>query len=203
MVADDLQQDYPLFPLRSVLFPGGRLGLRIFERRYLDLIRDCMKQQSGFGLVMLAPGDSELDQPGSRPPQLSAMGCAAHIVDWDQLPDGLLGITVEGGRRFRLRHSRRSGSGLYLGEVQWCQEESDIPLPEGCESMEGLLRQLMSHPHVERLGLSPEVRGAGELVNRLAQLLPLPAAETYPLLEIDSPLARLDALHDLLEQFES
>ncbi|MDX1505850.1 MAG: LON peptidase substrate-binding domain-containing protein [Spongiibacter sp.] len=202
-MSESVQQEYPLFPLGSVLFPGGRLALRIFERRYLDLIRDCMRQQSSFGIVLLAPGESEVDHPGQQAPQLSAMGCEARVVDWDQLPDGLLGITVEGGRRFQVLASHRADSGLHLGEVQWCEEVEDIPLPADCASMESLLRQLTSHPHVERLGLSAEVNGAGELVNRLAQLLPLPASDTYPLLAIDSPLDRLDALHDLLEQFES
>ncbi len=93
--------EIPLFPLSAVLLPYGRMPLRIFERRYLDLVRDCMKSGEPFGVVWIRRG-SEVAQRGGESPDLGAYGTTAHIVDWDQLPNGLLGITVEGGRRFEL-----------------------------------------------------------------------------------------------------
>ncbi|MGB2254661.1 MAG: LON peptidase substrate-binding domain-containing protein [Spongiibacter marinus] len=192
------QQDhYPLFPLGGVLFPGGRMALRIFERRYLDLLRNTLRDDGHFGIVHLHAG-SEVDGKGDEP-RIAAVGCQARVVDWDQTEDGLLSVVVEGGPRFRLLHSYRDDAGLNRGRVEWLSEQADIPLPEEAEELSALLAQLLEHPHVQRMGFSAEVSGTGELVNRLAQLLPLSPEGVYPLLEIDEPLHRLDALHDLLE----
>ncbi len=196
-MAIEQQDDYPLFPLGSVLFSGGRLALRIFERRYLDLVTQTLREQGSFGIVYLHAG-SEVAGAGEAQ-RLAAVGCEANIVDWDQTEDGLLGVVVEGGRRFRLDYSYRDDSGLQRGRVQWLEEPEDVPLPETTEELAALLAQLVEHPHVQRMGFSADVNGAGELVNRLAQLLPLDAADVYPLLEVDDPLARLDALHMLLD----
>lgn len=197
-MAADRQHDYPLFPLRSVLFPGGRMALRIFEQRYLDLVRSTLREQTSFGVIHLHQG-SEVNGDDQRP-QLAVVGCEAHIVDWDQTDDGLLGLVVEGGRRFRLRSSAQDASGLHRGTVEWLDEVEDIPLPEEADELAALLSQLLDHPHVQRMGMSGEVSGTGDLVNRLAQLLPLEPADVYPLLEVDDPLQRLDVLHELLER---
>lgn len=198
LMSADRQTDYPLFPLRTVLFPGGRMALRIFEQRYLDLVRNTLREQSSFGIVHLHQG-SEVGGD-SQASQLAAVGCEAHIVDWDQTEDGLLGLVVQGGRRFRLHGSAQDASGLHRGAVEWLNEVDDIPLPEEASELAALLAQLLDHPHVQRMGMSGEATGTGDLVNRLAQLLPLEPADVYPLLEVDDPLQRLDVLHDLLER---
>ena len=192
------QQDhYPLFPLGGVLFPGGRMALRIFERRYLDLLRNTLRDGSHFGIVHLHAGSEVAG--GEDEPKLAAVGCQARVVDWDQTDDGLLSVVVEGDRRFRVLHSYRDHAGLHRGRIEWLAESTDIPLPAEAQELSALLAQLLEHPHVQRMGFSAEVSGTGELVNRLAQLLPLTAKDVYPLLEVDEPLSRLDALHDLLE----
>ncbi|CAA0097485.1 LON peptidase substrate-binding domain-containing protein [Zhongshania aliphaticivorans] len=192
-----------LFPLRTVLFPGGRMGLRIFERRYLDMVRDTLREQASFGIVWMPEGGKEVMSPGERPASLALIGTEARIADWNQLPDGLLGIVVEGGRRFKINHARQADSGLYMGDVDWLAEQSDQPLPPRSEELHDLLRQLGEHPHIQRLGMAVDVEEAGALANRLAQLLPLPEEQAYQLLSIDEPLQRLNTLHDVLDGLAS
>src|SRR5210317_1685183 len=94
-------ESLPLFPLSSVLLPCGRIPLQIFEQRYLDLVRDSMKSGTPFGVVWIRRGE-EVAQRGSVAADLGDYGTCARIVDWDQLPNGLLGITIEGAERFEL-----------------------------------------------------------------------------------------------------
>lgn len=192
-----------LFPLRTVLFPGGRMALRIFERRYLDMVRDTLREQASFGIVWMPEGGKEVMSPGERPASLALIGTEARIVDWNQQPDGLLGIVVEGGSRFKINHARQADSGLYMGDVDWLAEPSDQSLPPRSEELHDLLRQLGEHPHVQRLGMTVDVEEAGALANCLAQLLPLPEEQAYQLLSIDEPLQRLNTLHDVLDGLAS
>jgi len=94
-------QEIPLFPLRSVLFPRGKLSLQIFEKRYIDMVANSLRDGSGFGVILLKEGE-EVMKPG-RSQQLYAIGTYARIIDWDQLENGLLGITVEGEASFMFR----------------------------------------------------------------------------------------------------
>ncbi|WP_269619736.1 LON peptidase substrate-binding domain-containing protein [Zhongshania sp. BJYM1] len=197
------RKEFPFFPLRSVLFPGGRMGLRIFERRYLDMVRDTLRAQDSFGIVWLPEGGKEVLSPGERPSTLALIGTEARIADWDQLPDGLLGVVVEGGRRFRINQAGQADSGLYLGDIAWLPEREDQPLPARSEELHDMLLQLGEHPHVQRLGMTMDIDEAGALANRLAQILPLPAEQAYQLLSIDEPLLRLNALHDVLDSLAS
>ena len=106
-----------LFPLSAVLMPYGRMPLQIFEQRYIDLVRDCMKSDSEFGVVWIRQG-GEIAQPSGLSPQLGDYGTCARIVDWDQLPNGLLGLTVQGGQRFDLASTSVRPNGLVVGEVE-------------------------------------------------------------------------------------
>ena len=109
-----------LFPLSSVLMPGARLPLQIFEPRYLDLVSDCMKQDKGFGVILLRAGSELLSKDSERSDaRLAALGTYARIVDWDRLPDGKLGITIEGEKKFRLLSSSVEANLLHRGEVEW------------------------------------------------------------------------------------
>ena len=108
--------ELPLFPLSAVLLPYGRMPLRIFERRYLDLVRDCMRSGEPFGVVWIRRG-SEVAREGRALHDLGDYGTTAHIVDWDQLPNGLLGITIEGRRRFELFGTSTRANGLVVGQV--------------------------------------------------------------------------------------
>jgi Lon protease-like protein len=194
----------PLFPLSAVLLPGARMPLQIFEPRYMDLVSDCMKQQTGFGVVLLREGNEVLDvregSAGQQPEtRLSPLGTYARIVDWDSLPNGKLGITIEGERKFRLLGSRVEASRLHLGEVEWLAPEPYEPLPEGALELKGLLRQLTEHPHVAALNISPDIEDTGTLGCVLTQLLPIDEAIKFQLLALGEPLLRLEQIMKLLD----
>ncbi len=194
----------PIFPLSTVLLPGARMPLQIFEPRYMDLVSECMKQQSGFGVVLLREGNEVLgvregdagQQPGIR---LSPLGTYARIVDWDSLPGGKLGITIEGERKFRLLDSQGEANRLHRGEVEWLAPEPYEPLPEGALELKGLLRQLTEHPHVAELNISPDIEDAATLGCVLTQLLPIDEAIKFQLLALDEPLLRLEKIIKLLD----
>ena len=190
----------PLFPLRSVLFPGGRLPLQIFEQRYIDLVSHCMKTDSGFGVCLVTKGD-EVIQPGTRQ-QVSRVGMYARIVDWDKLPNGLLGITVEGQRKFSVLDCWARDDKLLMGSVSWSGEDylgqDHVPITQEQEGLVDLLRDLMAHPLIESLGLEMDYSDQRQLGWRLAELLPVPAHHKQRLLELDNTSERLREIENLV-----
>jgi len=112
---------FPLFPLDTVLFPGCVLDLQIFEARYLDMLTACMKRGEGFGVVGLVEGR----EVGVAAERFAEIGCEALIRDWQQQPNGLLGLRVEGGRRFKVVRSQVQRDQLTLAEVEWLDAPSD------------------------------------------------------------------------------
>ena len=109
----------PLFPLHTVLFPGGPLPLRIFETRYTDMVRRCMREQTPFGVVLIQEGDE-----AGEVATTATVGCSARIVDFHTLQDGLLGIACVGERKFRVQRVWRANDGLNMGEVEWLPPEA-------------------------------------------------------------------------------
>lgn len=194
------ESELALFPLGTVLMPGGRLSLQIFEQRYLSLVKDSLKHQSEFGIVLLTEG-REVVKPGAST-RFVEVGVSACIVDWDALPNGLLGVVVEGQRRFTVQGSRQRDDGLWLADVKFWPLEPYIALPDDHGDWSTLLQQLAEHPHVKRLGVQVETGDASLLSNQLAQLLPIAELERYQLLTLHDPLDRLDAIHELLARFE-
>lgn len=188
----------PLFPLNTVLFPGCTLDLQIFEARYLDMISRCMKQGEGFGVVCIIEGA----EVGEAAGQFAAIGCEALIRDFQQLPNGLLGIRVEGGRRLRVLRAQVLPDQLTVAEVEWLTEEAEQPLLGEHADLAALLGALSEHPMVAALGMQAEPAGQAALANQLAYLLPLEAEQKLQLLALDQPLQRLDLLHELLEQLQ-
>ena len=187
-------QTISLFPLGATLLPYGRMPLQIFERRYIDLIAQCMREGTGFGVVQLRRG-SEVGEGGIDAPDVAAVGCFARIVDWDQLPNQLLGITIEGGERFAIDRCWRADSGLVMAEV----EMSALPEPEPIDArwlgLARVLEGLRLHPHVQRLGFTESGDNAWVLGWQLTQLLPLEEALKYQQLvapTLDDLLSRLD-----------
>jgi uncharacterized protein len=193
-------REIALFPLGTVLMPGGRLSLQIFEQRYLALVTKAMKNESEFGVVLLTQG-REVDRPGVNT-RFENTAVSARIVDWDSLPNGLLGIVIEGEERFSISNPHQQDDGLWLCEARVWEEEPSIPLPEEHAEWTALLQRLAEHPHVQRLGIEVETRDATRLSNQLAQLLPLPEVDRYELMVLRDPIDRLDAIHDLLSQYE-
>jgi Lon protease-like protein len=191
--------ELPLFPLSGVLLPYGRVPLKIFEPRYIDLVRDCMKSNSPFGVVWIRRG-AELAERGRASPELGDYGTCAHIVDWDQLPNGLLGITIEGAERFDLFETQTQANGLVLGQVEVREVLEPVRLAEDNQSLLDVLRSLEIHPHVERLNLQVDYNDAWQVGCTLLQLLPLDESLKYDLLGIDQVDELMIELHGLLNQ---
>ena len=188
----------PLFPLSTVLFPGCVLDLQIFEARYLDMIARCMKQGTGFGVVCILDGR----EVGDAPQDIARIGCEALIRDFQQQDNGLLGIRVEGGRRFEVLSTELQRDQLLLAEVEWLEEVPEQPLQEEDQDLLALLKALAEHPMVAALNMSTEVAGQQSLANQLAYLLPFSEADKIELLQVDDPQQRLDGIQVLLDEIQ-
>jgi Lon protease-like protein len=186
----------PLFPLRAVLFPGGPIRLRIFERRYLDMIRDCARDGSGFGVCLILEGA----QAGA-PARPAAVGTEARIEDFDSTPEGLLGITARGGRRFHVERTHVRDSGLVVGQVRWLPEAPAQPVPAEHGLLAALLGNLLGH-----FGELPDdavlLDEAGWVSWRLAEILPLQQVDRQVLLGIDDGCDRLERLAQWLPRLQ-
>jgi Lon protease-like protein len=191
--------EIPLFPLSSVLFPGGRMSLQIFEQRYLDLVRSSLKQEEGFGLVWIAEG-AEVAQPGTSMPKLGEFGCYGRIVDWDSLPSGLLGITIEGGERFCLKEARSESNQLVVADVEMKALRAAEPMREEWDSMLEVLSSLEQHPHVQRMGIKADHEDAWQVAYVLAQLLPVEEAIKFQLLGLDDIAQFMEELGEVLDE---
>ncbi|MBS0430984.1 MAG: LON peptidase substrate-binding domain-containing protein [Proteobacteria bacterium] len=190
--------DVPLFPLSTVLFPAGSLSLRIFEPRYLDMVRDCARHDASFGICLILEGH----EVGTAAVP-AAVGTFARIVDFYTHPDGVLGITVRGGARFRVVRSRVRDNGQVHGQVQCWPDEPVVEVPVEFGLLATILERL-----IEQAGGawrdSPRecYDDAGWVGFRLAELLPLMATERQQLLELTDPLERLRVLLDALPRFQ-
>lgn len=188
----------PLFPLNTVLFPGCILDLQIFEARYLDMLGRCLKQDSGFGVVAILEGQ----EVGVAAARSAEIGCEALIRDWQQRPNGLLGIRIEGGRRFRVQRREVQRDQLTVAEVEWLADGDEQPLLAEQADLAALLAALAEHPMVAELGMGGLVEGQQALANQLAYLLPFELADKLELLATDAPSARLEQIQRLLERLQ-
>ncbi|HZP67548.1 MAG TPA: LON peptidase substrate-binding domain-containing protein [Rudaea sp.] len=190
--------DIPLFPLNSVLFPGGPLSLRIFERRYLDLVRDCARNDSGFGVCLILHG-REVGESAAP----AAVGTFARIVDFCTLPDGLLGISAQGGERFHVDSSRVRDNGLAHGMVRFWPDEPEIPVPPEYALLATILERLLEQPGMPFARAEKRLFDHASWVGfRLAETLPLENRERQHLLQMTDPLERLEQLMHYLPRFQ-
>ncbi len=190
-----MTEKHALFPLKSILLPGCVMDLQIFEARYLDMLSRCFKQGESFLIVALESGP----ETGFGDVRFNALGCEAHIVDWQQRDNGLLGIRVEGRRRGRIADADVAEDGLVRGEVSWLQEQPDAPLLDEHHDLLVLHEALMQHPLAEGLGL-PDVAGCQQRLSyQLAFLLPFSLDQKVGLLNMDKPQDRLSQISDWLE----
>lgn len=210
----------PLFPLQTVLFPGGVLPLRIFEVRYLDLIGRCHKEGAPFGVVSLTQGQ-EVRQRGTNAADgeafeteaFQAVGTLAHLVALERPQPGLMVIRCHGGRRFRLNSSEQLKHGLWVGQAEWLPDDPLVPVPADLAPVRRGLEQLLAHMQAQAGG-DPASAGAlpiqapyrwddcGWLANRWCELLPLSSQLKQQFLALDNPLLRLELVADLLERFK-
>ena len=185
----------PLFPLLAVLFPGGPLPLRIFETRYTDMVRRCMRTGLPFGVVLIQDGDE-----AGEVATTATVGSTARIADFNTLDDGLLGIACVGERKFRVQRVWRASDGLNMGEVEWLPAEPPRALPGDyarlalavCRALDELADQ---YRHVEK-----RFEDAGWVSARLAELLPIDLNDKQALLEMGDPIERLDALMTMVPE---
>jgi len=190
--------DLPLFPLSCVLFPGGPLALRIFEQRYLDLVRDCTRRGSGFGVCLILHG-----REAGEPAVPAAVGTLARIIDFYTLPDGLLGIQAEGGERFQVTTTRVRDNGLVHGEVRFWPDEPTVAVPPEHGLLATILERLL-----DKVG-GPFAKAdrscyddASWVGFRLAEHLPLAPPERQQLLQMTDPLQRLTQLMHYVPRFQ-
>lgn len=182
---------HALFPLNTVLFPGSILPLQIFEQRYLNLIKDCMKQQTGFVVVLISEGK----EVGATP-QIYRTGCYVEIIDWEPLANGLLGITILAKYRAQLSNSSVRDDGLLLAEVSPLNSTLDdnAILPDVFKPLSDTLEQLLHHPFADRYKGKVDFDNTADICYRLGELLPISNKEKQLLLETESTEQMLDQL---------
>jgi Lon protease-like protein len=191
--------EIPLFPLRTVLVPGGYLSLQIFEPRYLDLVRECTRSSSGFGVCLILAGSES-----GQAPQHAAIGTLARIFDFNTLPNGLLGITTRGENRFRVLDTSIRDNGLLTAKVDWLpQPQPPIPLPEAYQVLAQVLDRFLEKVGSNYPGWQRELLEDADWVSfRLTELLPLSNLEKQALLEFDDAQPRLQRLLERLPDFQ-
>ena len=182
---------HALFPLNTVLFPGSILPLQIFEQRYLNLIKDCMKQQTGFVVVLISEGK----EVGAAP-QIFRTGCYVEIIDWESLDNGLLGITIQAKYRAQLSDSSVRDDGLLLAEASPLRStlDDDATLPERFKPLSDTLEQLLHHPFADRYRGKVDFDNTADICYRLGELLPISNREKQLLLETETTEQMLDQL---------
>ena len=205
MMADALLTltSLPLFPLGTVLFPGGLLPLRVFEVRYLDMIGKCHRNGAPFGLVALVEGQ-EVRRPGAAPEQLHAVGTLAHITVLERPQPGLLLVQCRGEQRFRIDASSQLKHGLWVADVTLLPADVALPVPDDLQHAAHALQQVHANLRVQSPDAPLPAVGSeryddcGWVANRWCELLPLPLAARQRLMSLDNPLLRLELVADML-----
>ncbi|MDH1704048.1 LON peptidase substrate-binding domain-containing protein [Comamonas terrigena] len=202
----------PLFPLNTVLFPGGQLPLRVFEVRYLDMVRKCHQAGTPFGVVALTGGE-EVRRPMQATESFHPVGTLAQIQQLDSVQPGLLHILCQGHARMRLDRAHQLPHGLWVADVSLIAMDLRCGVPEDLRSISQALSQVLHKLHQRQLAQEDRVQGTsvdlptdlqlddcGWVANRWCELLPIPIPLKQQLLELESPLVRLELVGDVLER---
>jgi Lon protease-like protein len=189
----------PLFPLRTVLFPGGVLPLKVFEQRYIDMVKACMHDNAPFGVVLITKGDEVATSPASSP-EFVRIGTLARIVDWEMPNLGILHVMTTGGDRFQVKQHAATPSGLIVGEVTAIEAEPAVPLPEDCAPLAKLLEVIAARIGPQNFPAERRFDDASWVGYRLAELLPLPLTVKQSMLEINDALVRVGTLRRFLAE---
>lgn len=221
-------QALPLFPLSTVLFPGGVLPLQVFEVRYLDLMNRCEQSGEPFGVIGLSSGEEVRRAPKAGQAQapgesLMDVGTAAQLEQVTRPQAGLMGVLARGTRRFRLHRSHVLPHGLWMGDVEWLPDDLPAPCPDELLPLSRRLlrlREELAREMGREMGreVTRQVAGPGEIdlpaagdplwqdagwvANRWAERLPLPLAERQRLMTLDNPVWRLELVGEWLERLQ-
>ena len=194
----------PLFPLQTVLYPDGVLPLRIFETRYIDMVRECMRLEKPFGVVAIREGS----ETGTAA-EPEAVGCIARIVEWDMEAGGLLMIRTQGGLRFRIVASRVLNDNRLEAQVEYLQADPLLPPSvahvECAKTLKLItddfaLREAKEKDFEFPFAKPLRLDDAGWVANRWCEILPIPLKARQKLLELDSPEGRLSVIYTYLQQ---
>jgi Lon protease-like protein len=187
----------PLFPLNTVLFPEGPLPLRIFETRYVDMVRYCMRAGCPFGVILIRSG-TEVGASGAA--ETCAIGTTARIIDFDSMPDGLLGITCVGERKFTVAKQWQQEDGLHQAEVEFAPPEEEIELPPEYSHLGELLEKVLPELGDVYNDVPKRFSNASWVGCRLAEILPIALPEKQYCLELTDPVARLARLNPMVRR---
>jgi len=193
--------ELPLFPLQTVLFPGGLLQLKVFEARYLDLISHCLRSRLPFGVVCLAQGHELRGGGGSDKVRLESTAVLAQLQAVDAEQQGILRVRCLGGARVLLGSPHQRADGLWLSDAQAGPEDAPAAVPPGlADAARALAQAIVSlaaqdqHP----FALPHRLDEAGWVANRWCEILPISTAARYRLMVLDAPLLRLKLVDDYL-----
>lgn len=184
----------PIFPLHSILFPGGVLPLRIFEPRYLDMVSNCMKQGSHFGVCLIKEG-SEVGDPATS----YELGTLATIDYWHMRTDGILGVTAHGTERFKILATELQGDNLIMAQIELIPNETKQALPDEYAKLAAMLQQIIKQLGYPFMRLEQEYNNASWVSARLTELLPLKLVEKQYCLELNDPIKRLEHISMLIK----
>lgn len=191
--------ELPLFPLQTVLFPGGLLSLKVFEARYLDLAATCLREQRPFGVVALRKGQ-EVRQ-GEEATVLEEIGVVAELLEVDSAQPGILHLRCRGTQRFRIASTRQQADGLWIGSVDMLpDDEAQTPVETMHETVRGLANAIAS---LKGKGIAPfeepyRFDNAGWVANRWCEILPIPLAAKQKLMELPDARVRLGLVDEYL-----
>ena len=188
-------QQVPIFAVGALLFPRSILPLRVFEPRYMDMIKDCLRHETEFGVCMISEGNELGAAPSIHP-----IGCLARIREWDMPELGILQILVVGGERFRVCERRVTPQGLIMAGIALLEPELPSPVPEEFESLVRLLRAIVENADERYFPRPLRYDDAVWVSFRLAEVLPLPLGRKQQALALEDPLERLALLQSCLNE---
>lgn len=198
----------PLFPLKTVLFPGGVLPLRVFETRYIDMVRECMKEDAPFGVVLIQAG-----QEVGAAAEPEHVGCLAYITQWDMPSLGLMTLQTQGGERFRILETRILPDQRVEARFETIAPDPDIPVSsihvECAKSLKRVIDNIDARGKAEHgdafdspFSRPARLDNAAWVANRWCEILPIPLKARQKLLELESAEARLSIVHQYLQQHQ-
>ena len=193
----------PLFPLETVLFPDGVIALKIFEARYLDMIKQCLREKTEFGVISIIQDQD--DSHDNLTPRFSSIGTLALIEDFDPIQPALYMTKSFGTQRFQLLSSSQEANGLWVGEIILLEKDPLIPIPKEHQRVAKLLDEIIAVIQSENLLSDAPFKkpymteDCGWVSNRLAELLPISLAQKNHLLAQTNPRIRLDLISEIIE----